>query len=383
MSSSISHAASAITKTMSTRMSAHRGIPLGETHAWSEVAPSETSRSLDEGKGISDPDEQNRSNPSTASHRLASPPENVITKEESYSPPQPGSGPHLLQRSKSRAQEHEGVGSKAMRAPEPPISEKERKRTTASEEHELQETSATDPCDPRRKAEPTPPSRYTRHDKRYPQTPPENSIERTYSSFSRESDSGYASLPDADKSRGNAGSPSDSASSLAGTGSSITPPPTSFSARSQPKHITRVSSTKFSAISSADHRPRPPSVAGDSQIQTAPSISPSTSSRAPAPATSQMAHRDGGTPPGPIKPSNSMRPEGQPHAATVTPGSQDGPPNMRTLPQTGGDASSRLPGGDGGDSGQTRIPSRLQLNPTYEMGGHSPLGGGYVQPSGE
>jgi len=373
-----------MTKTMSSRIPTHRGTLVGETHAWSRVAPSEFSRSLDEGKGKSDPDEQNRS---TTSHIPASAAENAVTKAESPSPPQPGSGPHLLWRSKSRIQENTGAEGKAMRAPEPRTSEKERKRTTASEEHELQETSATDPYDPRRKAEPTPPSSYTRHDKRYPQTPPENSIERTYSSFSRESDSGSVSPPDASKSRGTAGRPSGSAPSLARTGSSITPPPTSFTGQSQPKHITRVSSTKFSTISSADHLPRPSNVVGDSQIQTAP-ISPSISSRAPAPATSQMAHRDGGTLPDPIKPSNSMRPVGQPHAAAVTPGSQDGLPNTRTPREASGDPSSRPPRGDGGDSEQTRIPSRPQLDPTHETGENNPLAKpgdrkGLVQPSGD
>jgi len=375
-----------MTKTMSSRMPTHRGILVGETtHG---LAPSEFSRSLDEGKGKSDPDGQNHSNRSTPSHRPASPAENGITKAESPSPPQPGSGPHLMWRSKSRTQENTLAEGKALRAPEPPTSEKQRKRTTASEEHALQETSATDPYDPRRKAEPAPPSSYTRHDKRYPQTLPENTIERTHTSFGRESDSASVSLPDASKSRGKVGRPSDSAPSLARTGSSITPPPTSFTTQSQPKHITRVSSTNPSTISSADHRPRPSNVVGDSQIRTAPSMSPSMSSRTPAPTTSQMAHRDGGMPPGPIKPSNSMRPVGQPHAAAVTPGSQDCLPNTRTPREAGGDPPSRLPRGDGGDSGQTRISSRPQLDPTHETGENNPLAKpgdrkGLVQPSGD
>jgi len=372
-----------MTKTMSSRMPTHRGILVGETtHG---LAPSEFSRSLDEGKGKSDPDGQNHSNRPTTSHRPASPAEDGITKAESSSPPGPGSGPHPLWRSKSRTQENAGAEGKAMRAPEPPSSEKQRKRTTASEEHALQETSVTDPYDPRRKAEPTPPSSYTRHDKRYPQALPESSIERTHSSFSRESDSGSLSLPDASKSRGKVGRPSDSAPPLARTGSSITPPPTSFTAQSQPKHIARVSSTKSSTISSADHRPRPSNVVGDSQIQTAPSISPSMSSRAPAPSTSQMAHRDGGTRPGPIKPSNSMQPVGRSHAAAVTPGSQDGLLNTRTPREAGGDPSSRLLRSVGGD---TRIPSRPQLDPTHETGENNPLAKpgdrkGLVQPSGD
>lgn len=324
MFSSPSHAASAMTKTMSSRTLTQRGMLVGETHAWYGVAPSEFSRSLDEGMGKSDPDEQNRSNRSTASHRPASPAENVITKAESPSLPQPRSGPHPLWRSNSRVQENEGVKGKDMRALEP-------------------------------------------------QTSPENSIERTYSSSGRESDSGFVGLSDIRKRQGNVGRLSDSTSSLARTGSSITPLPTSFTTQSQPKHITRVSSTNYSTIPGADHRPRPSNVAGDSQIQTAPSISPSMSSRAPASSTSRVAHIDGGTPPGPIKPSNSIRPVGQPHAAAVIPGSQDGPPNMRTLRETGGDASLRLPGGDGGDSVQTRIPSRPQLDPTYETGENSPL----------
>ena len=330
-----------------------------------------------------DPDKQNHP---TALHRPASPAENVITKADSPSPPQHESGSHLLWGSKPRIQENAGAEGKAVRSPEPPTSQKERKRTTTSEEHELQETSTTGPYSPQKKPEPTPPSSYT-HDKRYPQTPPASSIERAYSSFSRESDSGSVSLPDASKSRG-MGRPSDSVPSLAKTGSSITLPPTSFTTQSQPEHITRVSSTNYSTIPSADHRPRPSNVAGDSQIQPAPSVSPSMSSRANAPATSRVAHIDGATPPGPIKPSNSMRPVQKPHAAVVTPGSQDGPPNTRTSRETDGDASSRLPGSDGGDGGQTHIPSRPQLSSIHETGENNPLAKpgdhkGLAQPPGD
>ena len=385
MTSSLSRTASAMTKTMSSRTQTHRGMLVGETHTWSGVAPSELLRSLDEGKGEkSEPDKQNDP---TALHRLASPAENVITKAESPSPPQHESGSHLLWRSKSRIQENAGAEGKVVRAPELPTSEKERKRTTTSEKHELQETSMTGPYNPQKKPEPAPPSSYT-HDKRYPQTPPANTIERAYSSFSRESDSGSASLPDASKARGKVGRPLDSVPSLARTGSSTSPPPTSFTTQSQPKHIARVSSANHSTISSADHRPRPSNVAGDAQIQPAPSVSPSMSSRANAPATSRVTRIDGGPPPGPIELSNSMRPVQKPHAAVVTPGSQDGPPNTRTPRETDGDTSLRLPGSDGGDGGQTHIPSRPQLDPTYEKGENGPLAKpgdrqGLVQPSGE
>ena len=388
MSSSLSRAASAMTKTMSSRTQTHHGVPVGETHTRSGVAPSEFSRSLDEGKEKKlDPDEQNYSNRSTASHWPASPAENVITKAESPPPPQPGSGPLLLGRSKSRIQENAGAEGKAVRAPEPPTLEKERKRTTTSDEHEPQETSTTDLYNPRRKAEPTAPSSYTPRDKRYPQSPPASSIERAYSSFNRESDSGSVSLPDASKSRGKVGPPSDSAPSLARTGSTITPPPTSFTTQSQPKHITRASSTNYSTISSAEYRSRSSNMGDDSQIQTAPSMSPSMSFRAPAPVTTRVAHRNGGTPPGPIKPSNSMRPIGQPHTAVVISGSQDGPPNTGTVRDTGGDDFSRLSNGDVSDGGQTRVP-RLQLNPTHETGGNNPLakpdgGKGLAQPPGD
>ena len=326
--------------------------------------PSKFSRAPDEGKEKSDsnPDEQKHSDRSTASPRPALPAENIITKAGSPSPHQPGSGPPILLRKDSRNREDEGVQVKATRAPEPPTSEKDGKQTTALVERELREISATGPYNPQKKPEPTPPSSYT-HDKRYPQTPPANSIERAYSSFSRESDSGSVSLPGASNARGKVGRPSDSVPSLARTGSSITPPPTSFTTQSQPKHIARVSSTNYSTMSSGDHRPRPSNVAAVPQIQPAPSVSPSMSSRANAPDTSRVVHIDSGTAPGPIKP----------HAAVVTPGSQDGPLNTRTLRETDGDASSRLPGSDVGDSGQTRIPSGPRLDPTRETGENNPL----------
>jgi hypothetical protein len=352
--------------------------------------PFEFSRASDEGKEKLDlsSDEQNHSNRSTTSLRPTSPAENVITKAGSPSPHQPGSGPHLLLRSNPRNQEHEGVEGKALRAPEPPTSEKEGKRATTSEGRELRETSVTGPYNLRRKAESTPPSSYTGHNKRDPQTCPDNPIERTNSSSIRKSDSGYGSLPDPRKSR-EVGRPSDSASPLAKTRSTTTPP-TSFTTQSQPKHVTRASSTNDSTICSADHRSRPLNVAGESQTQTAPSISPSISSRVPAPAISQVAHRDSGTPSGPIKLSNSMRPVRKPHTAAETHNSQDVPPSTRTPRETAtdGDASSRLSGGDGGDGGQTRVPSGPRLDPTHGTGENNPVAKpdhhrGLNQPSSE
>ena len=376
-----------MTKTPSSRMPTHRGMPVGETHMVRSV-PSIFLRAPDKGKGKSDsnPDEQNHSNRSTASLRPTSPAENVITKAGTPSQHQLGSGPHLSLKSNSRNQEHEGVEGKVLQASEPPTSEKERKRATTSEGRELQETSVTGPDNLRRKTEPTPPSSYTGHNKRDPQTRLDNPIERTNSSSIRKSDSGYGSLPDPRKSR-EVGHPSDSALPLPRTRATTTPP-TSFPTQSQPKHNTTASSTNDSTISSVDHRPRPSNVAGDSQIQPAPSVSPSMSSRANAPATSRVTHIDSGTPPGPIKPSNSMRPVQKPHAPVETHNSQNVPPSTSTPRETDGAASSRLSSSDVEDSGQTRIPPRPQLDPTYEKGENGPLAKpgdrqGFVQPSGE
>ena len=359
-----------MTKTPSSRMPTYRGMPVGETHMVRSV-PSKFSRAPAEGKGKSDsnPDEQNHSNRSTASLRPASPAENVITKTGSSSSHQPGFGPHLLLRKDSRNREHEGVEAKATRAPGPPTSEMDGKQTTASEERELRETSATGPYNPHRKAKPTSLSIYTRH----LQPHPPNSVERTNSSSISKSDSGYGSLPDISTSGRQVGRSSDSAPLLARTGSSITQSPTLSTTQSQSEHITRVSPTNHSTTSSADHLPLPSNVTADSQIQTAPSISPFMSSHAPAPASSRVAHRDGGTPLGLIKSSNSMRPEGQDHVSSVTPGSQDGSPITRTLRKTDDDASSRLLGSGGGDGGQTRIPSRPQFDLIHKTGKNNPL----------
>ena len=330
--------------------------------------PSKFSRAPDEGKEKSDsnPDEQKHSDRSTASPRPALPAENVIPKAGSPSPHHPGSGPPILLRkhSRNRNREHEGVEVKATRAPEPPTSERDGKQTTALLERELREIPVTGPYNLRKNAEPTPPSSFTRHNKRDPQTRPENPTEQTNSPSIRKSDSGYGS-------RGP--TPDQGPVPLLSVTRSTATPPTSFTTQSQPKHVTRASSTNDPTISSADHRSRPLNAAGGTQIQTAPSMSTSISSRAPAPAASLVAHRDGGTPSGPIKPSNSTRPVWNPPAAVVAQNSQDVPPSTRTLRETDGDTSSRLPGSDGGDSGQTRIHSGPQLDPTPGTGENNPL----------
>jgi len=66
----------------------------------------------------------------------------------------------------------------------------------------------------------------------------------------------------------------------------------------------------------------------------------------------------------------------------------DGLPDTRTLRETGGDAPSTLPSGEGGDNGQMCIPSHPQLDPTHETGENNPLAKladrkGLVQPSGD
>ena len=339
-------------------------------------------------KGKTYPDEQGHTNPSDASHRPPLPPEPAITRVEPPFLPQPESSPRRLGRSKSRLQGNEGVKRDAMGAAEPPTSEKRRKQTAAEERETHQEDSATNAYgSSRRVAEPTPLGGHAQHVKRNPQPSPEGSVERTYSGFNRETDSSSVRLPGTSKSRGKLGRPSDSTTSLDRTEISVAlpaPPPT----QSQPKQVTGVPSNNSSTIPSVAHRPQPPNTEGGSQVQTAPSMSPSMSYRAPAPVTSRVVRSEGEVRHGPIMPSKSMRPVGQPRSAAVTPAAQDGSPSTRVLREIGGETSLKLPGNHAGDSGETHTLSRAQVGVTHETGENGPRAKlsdrkGPVQPSGK
>ncbi len=291
-SSSLSRIAPAITKPTSSWMPAPRGMPSDEPHTRPGEAPSELSRPPDQGKGNTYPDQQSHSNPSAASYRPPLPSECAITKAESPLPPKPESGPHRLGRSKSRI--NEGVEREVtMRDVEPPTSEKkERKLTVVAEERETyREDSATGSYGAsHREAESTPPSSHGSHVKRYPQAPPESSVERT-STLSRESDSGLLRLPDAGKTRGKVDRPADLAPSLDRRATS-TSPPASLSTRNQPKHVIGVPSNNASTNSGANHPLQPPNVLDDSQLRTAPSMSRSMTSRSFAPSASRSTQRE-------------------------------------------------------------------------------------------
>lgn len=145
--------------------------------------------------------------------------------------------------------------------------------------------------------------------------------------FTHESDSSSVQLPDASKLR-KPGRPSESTTSLDKTEIPVTLS-SPLSTHKQPKHVAGVPSNNSSTIPSAAHRPRTPNTVGASQIQAAPSMSPSMSYRVPGPVTSLVGHNEGEPRPGPIMRSNSMRLVGQLHSAAVTPAAQDGLPSTR------------------------------------------------------
>jgi hypothetical protein len=291
LSPSLSRMAPAITKSTSSWMHTARGILSGEHYSQSGGFHPDISRLPEQGKGkpVTYPDGQGHSDPSDASHRPPLSPEPATPRAEPSFLPQPESDPHRLGRSKSRIriQGNEGVKRNATGVAEPPTLEKQRKQTTEAEERGThREDSAMNACGgSRQMAEPTPLGSHARHVKRNPQPTPEGSVERTYSGFTRESNSSSVRLPDASKSRGKPGRPSDSTTSLDRTEIPGTFPAL-LSTHNQPKHVTGVPSNNSSTIPGMAHRPRTPNTVGASQIQAAPSMSPSMSYRAPAPVTS-------------------------------------------------------------------------------------------------
>jgi len=343
ISSSVSHVGPALMKPTSSLARPPRVMLSSEPRAQSGGAPVDLPRPPDQEKVATNPDEPRHSNTFAASHRLSSPPQPAITKADPTFLPQPETGMHRLGRSKSRMLGNEGVEREAMRAAARRTSDKkEPKRTTVAEERETRrEDSATDSDGAAwRRAEPSPPSSYAPHVKRYPQPPPESSVKRTYSSSaSHDFDSSSVHLPDANGSREKAGRPLDSVPLSGRMETSITQPVASLSTPSQPKSVVRVPSNNYSTISSADYRSRPPNVMGDLQLRTTPSMSPS------------------------MKPSNSMRPIGQPLSAAVPHPSQDELPRTRILREPGGDTSSRPPG----HHGETDKSSRVQGDSTHEI----------------
>jgi len=388
ISSSLSRVAPAITTSMSSWMHTARGILSSKYYSQSGGFHPDLSRLPEQEKGTTYPDERGHTKPSDASHGPPLPPEPAITRVEPYFLPQSESSPHRLGRSKSRILGNERVKRGAMGVAEPPTPEKQRKETTAAGEHEThREDSATNAYGgSRRMAEPTL-GGHGQHVKRNPQPTPEGSVERTYSGFNHESDSSSGRPLNARKSRGRLGRPSDSTTSLDGTEMSVTLPAPP-STQNQPKHVTEVPLNNSSTIPSAAHRLQPPNTEGNSQIQTAPSMSPSMSYRAPAPVASRVAYSEGEVRPGPIMPSKPMRPVAQLRSAAVTPAAQDGSPSTRALREIGSEASLKLPGNHAGDSGETHTSSRALVDLTHETGENGPRAKssdrkGPVRPSGK
>jgi hypothetical protein len=246
-----SHAgAPAITKTASSWTGTARSVlPVDPaSDARNSGASSKVSHAPDEVKGSAYPSEQIRSSPSASPHKPPLPSGRAAPVVGSPSQPQPVSGPRSLDRSNSRIQGNEGVEREAKRVTEGSTLDKtERKRTTTPKEPEShQENSATDSYNAqRRKPESSPPSSFASHSKRYPNTAPESSPERTYSyGLGYGPGSSTSHLPSDAESRGRARHSSDSLLSSDTREVSAKPLPASISAtRSLSKDSVGVLST--------------------------------------------------------------------------------------------------------------------------------------------
>ena len=341
LSPSLSRMAPAITKPTSSRMHTARGILSGEHHSQSGGFHPDISWLPEQGKGklVTYPDEQGHTDPSDASPRPPLSPEPAITRAEPSFLPQPESDPHRLGRSKSRIriQGNEGVKRDATGVAEPPTLEEQRKQTAAAEERGTHREDSTTNAygGSHQMPEPTHLGRHAQHVKRNPQHTSEGSVERTYSSLTRESDSSSVRLPDASKSRGKPGRPSDSTTSLDRTEIPVTLH-APLSTHNQPKHVTGVLSNNSSTTPGVAHRPQTPNTAD------------------------------------PIMPSKSMRSVGQLRSAAVTPAAQDGSPRTRVLREIGSETSLRLAGSYAGNSGEAYTSSHAQVDLTHETGENGP-----------
>ena len=340
-----SHAgAPTITETASSRTRTARNIRPRDpdSDARSGGAPSELPHAPDEVKGSGYPNEQSHTNSSASSRRPPLSSEDTTSAVRSPSLPQPVSGPRSLDRSNSRIQKNEGAGRDVRRAAEGPTPDKkERKPKTVSKEPEnLQEDPATDTTRARRhKPEPNPPSSYTSGIKRSPLPSPPSSVGRTYSSIpSHRNDSGIPPpRPDTSELPGNFGH----------------------------SHAIGTSPNNNPTKSSADHHSQLATVASDSEIRAAPSLSRTMSSRASAPIapkTSREDRKEGETLPRPIPPPTSLQSDGQPSSTTVPLASQKRPTG--SLRDTGDDTFSRLP--DDRHHGETPTPSVVQADSPQE-----------------
>lgn len=326
-------------------------------------APSELPHVRNEVKGSRHPTEQSHTNSSAPSHKtlLSSQPQSVIL-------------PRSLDKSNSRTQGSEEAGRGAKRAAEGPTSDKERKEKKVSKEPEShQEDPATDTSRAQlHKPEPTSPSRYVTDIKPSPLPSPQSSVGRTYSSsLGRRNDLDVPPpRPATTEFGGNFGLSSNSLPLSGITQASFTPP-VSLPPLTQPKHGIATSPNNNPTSSSADPHSQLPTMASDSAIRAAPSLSRATSpsaSAAIAPKTSREVRKEEETPPRPIPPPKSSQSAGQPSSATVPLESQKRP--TASLRDTGDDTLWRLP--DDRHHGETPTSSLVQVDSSQEVVENTP-----------
>jgi hypothetical protein len=164
-----------------------------------------------------------------------------------------------------------------------------------------------------------------------------------------------------------------SSNSLPSSGITQAPftPPVSLPPLTQPKHVISTSPNNNPTSSSADPHSQLPTVARDSEICAAPSLSRATSSSASAPIapkTSREVRKEEETPPRPIPPPKPSQSDGQPSSATVPLESQKRP--TASLRDTGDDTLPRLP--DDRHHGETPTLSLVQVDSSQEVVENTP-----------
>jgi hypothetical protein len=277
-SSPASRTAPASTKTASSGMRSTEGMVRDGSQAQSGAALSEFRHPHDEDKRKALPSEQYPKKPLVTQTKLSQPPGYTPASTEPLSRQQPVPKPSHLDRSHSRIQGNEGGDREDMRAKGGASPQKERELPVAPQERRTRpgDSAKTSGNAPHLKVEPSSTSTNASDTPSYLITPPASPVARVNSSGPS---SGYdlsaAQLHDTKGSQGKAGQPPGPVSSFGRKEISHAPPPAeSQSTQSQPKPVVGVlSGNNNSTVSHKDLRPRPPSVAGDSQISLMSSLS--------------------------------------------------------------------------------------------------------------
>ncbi|KAI0288972.1 hypothetical protein BC826DRAFT_1034432 [Russula brevipes] len=248
------------------------GMVRDGSQAQSGAALSESRHPHDEDKRKALPSEQYPKNPLVKQTKPSQPSGHIPASTEPLSRHQPAPKPGNLDRSQSSHSRIQGDGGNRedKRAKGGANPQKERELPVAPQERRTrpEDSVKTSGNTPHLKVEPSSTSSNAPDTPSYLITPPASPVARVNSSGPG---SGYdpsaAQLHDTRGSQGKAGQPPGPVSSFGRKEISHSPPPAEAqSTQSQHKHVIGMLSGNNSTVSHKDLRPRPPSVAGDSQI---------------------------------------------------------------------------------------------------------------------